>query len=143
LVTFAAVVLSATGSNFVELIPVLSLANESSVCWREPTYRGLGHFGNCTADEEKELGLCYQKCGADEEGVGPVCWKDCPADRSLVAGPFCCEDSASCIHDAVGIARLTMDVGRVIADAQAAPYKLIHDLRKLFEDEKGLRIPEC
>lgn len=38
--------------------------------------RGVGTPMICSADEDYDAGLCYQKCEAGYTGVGPVCWKD-------------------------------------------------------------------
>ncbi|GBG23818.1 Hypothetical Protein FCC1311_000382 [Hondaea fermentalgiana] len=119
-------------------------ANESGACWKKIEWRGLGHLGNCTADEEKQMGLCYAKCGEKGAiGEGPTCFDPCPAGYDINAGAICCEDKQVCSQKVIDLAvRIPYEIARAAMD-EHNPVALIHDIQNIIKDMTQLAFPEC
>ena len=123
--------------------PVAALAGvERGVCLKRVSARGVGEVEReCTADEERQLGICYPRCAAGEDGVGPLCWAGC-ATPSRSTGPLCCETTEDCTRLLEEAAKLAYDVTKAVVDRES-PAELIDDLKTLIADAKGLALPEC
>ncbi|CAK9038197.1 Uncharacterized protein SCF082_LOCUS22510 [Durusdinium trenchii] len=118
-------------------------AKDETACWKRVAFRGMGHLKNCTADEERQMGVCYKKCGDGSVGEGPFCFSECPADLNLSAGAICCKDKNVCTQKIVDLAvKIPWDIARAVMD-QANPIKELKDLKKIIHDAAQAVFPEC
>lgn len=138
-----------TGSNAMDYV-LSSLgagagaSDFEGVCWRpfHERFEGM-HVGDCAADEEEQLGVCYKKCSADGEGFGPVCLGVCGGQYPVATGALCCETQEACntMVKELGV-KLAYDIGKIALDHDDAA-KLMEDFQKLMMDAKGLMLPQC
>lgn len=82
-------------------------------CAKKSYGRGAGDLLKCSADKEKDAGLCYRRCKAGYRGVGPVCWGKCPADYPVSCGLACGVSKKAC---AVGILKMIGAPFQVVAN---------------------------
>jgi len=123
----------------------LGLEDNSTACWKNVHYRGIGKFHeDCTGDDvEESMGLCYPKCGEHSTGHGPFCWDNCPGEFDVELGAMCCAGTDTCREKIFDMAvKIPIDVVRLYQD-QANWYKVIADAKKLFHDTKDLVFPQC
>jgi len=141
---------SVSETEFIDLVGLFNEMYDAStetyagVCYKDVHYRGIGKLeDNCTADEERQMGICYPKCKVTQEGAGPVCIDSCPSDHPVTAGVLCCESQDNCkamITD-LGV-KIGYDVIRMVIDRDDQS-KLAQDIKKLLTDASGLQIPIC
>ena len=74
--------------------PAAAIGDEKQLCWKRSFGRGVGAVPtDCSADQDKDAGLCYSSCRSGYQGAGPVCWSDCPSDFRD-DGAFCAKPAA-------------------------------------------------
>jgi len=121
----------------------VSLGAAAPACWKQFTYRGMGHLHECAEGEEKQMGICFPKCQGTAEGLGPVCLSRCPAGYEMSAGALCCRDQSVCTSDVVDLAlRIPLDIAHAVAD-EKNPMALLHDLKQLVQDAAKVGFKEC
>jgi len=113
-------------------------------CWKRVEYRGFGHLGNCTLDEERQMGFCYKTCATvDAIGEGPVCFDPCPSGYNINAGAICCADKTVCTEKVIDLAvRIPYEIAKAAMD-EHNPAALMRDIKNIVHDMSQLAFPEC
>jgi len=109
-------------------------------------YIGSPQIGQCSNNQERQAGLCYNKCRSGYSGIGPVCWGQPP--RGWVnCGMGAAENSRVCgermTNQFTSVGRLALNVaslGTSAAATSAAKKKdnagKFAELKKKYEDFK-------
>jgi hypothetical protein len=97
--------------------------------------------GQCSSDQEKDVGLCYPKCDTAYDGVGPVCWGKDPVGwvgcgmGSATTTKICVD---TIFNQVMSVGQMALNV--VTLGATAAGSYLATDIKKLRDAFFELKI---
>jgi len=101
----------------------------------------------CSAETEKDHGLCYPKCPKGYTGLGGVCWEQCTPPMPASSLMFCCTDKDACselVRDISttlpnALIKFALDLATNAQDIR----RILTELEDIIQDVLEISLPKC
>jgi hypothetical protein len=114
------------------------------VSCQKNTYTVGSSMPICSAGQDYDAGLCYNKCKSGFTGVGPVCWQKCHSESSFDCGAICTPSSLECAGKILDITEGIVEAAVGIAAVVEGDVIEVSEIVKgIAGTAKALTLPIC